>query len=231
MTTTERGAGVDVRLPPVPVRRAVLAPAIVALTVVVLTFLPLIVLVAAFAVRWLPGRWRGLRLLWFLLVYLVRESVGPGGDVRAVAAERLRLAAALRPDAAGARGARGVVPAGPDRVRPSGCWACGSPPTPCPRSWPSRIPSGPGPRRRPPGARVQPARRGRGLLPAGRAAGGHLRAPPPDRAQGPAAVRPVRRHRAQPAAQPLHPARTRPPGAARRLHRRARRRASRPTGR
>lgn len=59
-----------------PVRRAVLAPTIVALTVVVLTFLPLIVLVAAFAVRWLPGRWRGLRLLWFLLVYLVRESVG-----------------------------------------------------------------------------------------------------------------------------------------------------------
>lgn len=63
-------------IPPTVVRRVVLAPAIVAVTVAVLTFLPLVVVFAAFAVRWLPGRWRGLRLLWFLLVYLVRESVG-----------------------------------------------------------------------------------------------------------------------------------------------------------
>jgi len=58
------------------VRRVVLAPAIVLVTVALLGVLPLLVLGAAFAVRWLPGRWRGLRLLWFLLVYLVRESVG-----------------------------------------------------------------------------------------------------------------------------------------------------------
>lgn len=63
-------------LPPVAVRRIVLAPLIVAVTVVVIAFSPLILLGAAFVVRWLPGRWRALRLLWFLLVYLVRESVG-----------------------------------------------------------------------------------------------------------------------------------------------------------
>jgi len=34
------------------------------------------VLVLAFAVRFLPGRWRALRLFWFLLVYLLRESLG-----------------------------------------------------------------------------------------------------------------------------------------------------------
>ncbi len=57
-------------------RRVVFAPLIVVLTVVVLAFSPLILIGAAFVVRWLPGRWRGLRFLWFLLVYLVRESVG-----------------------------------------------------------------------------------------------------------------------------------------------------------
>lgn len=45
-------------------------------TIVVLIFSPLLLLGAAFCVRWLPGRWRGLRLLWFGLVYLVRETVG-----------------------------------------------------------------------------------------------------------------------------------------------------------
>jgi 1-acyl-sn-glycerol-3-phosphate acyltransferase len=69
---------VSVRLvvPPKPIRRLVLAPAMVALTVVVLAITPLVVLALAFAVRLLPGRWRALRLFWFALVYLVRESVG-----------------------------------------------------------------------------------------------------------------------------------------------------------
>jgi 1-acyl-sn-glycerol-3-phosphate acyltransferase len=66
----------QVPIPPMVVRRVVLAPLIVLITVVVIAFLPLLVLGASFVVRWLPGRWRGLRLLWFLLVYLVRESVG-----------------------------------------------------------------------------------------------------------------------------------------------------------
>ena len=62
-------------LPPTPVRRALLAPAMVLLCAAALSALPLLLIAAAFAVRWLPGRWRGLRLLWFLLVYLVREAV------------------------------------------------------------------------------------------------------------------------------------------------------------
>ena len=45
-------------------------------TLAVLVLSPLILLVSALAIRWLPGRWRGLRLMWFLLVYLMRESAG-----------------------------------------------------------------------------------------------------------------------------------------------------------
>lgn len=63
-------------LPPTPVRRVVLAPAMVFVTAVVLGLSPLVLLVLAFAVRFLPGRWRALRLYWFLVVYLVRESMG-----------------------------------------------------------------------------------------------------------------------------------------------------------
>ncbi len=63
-------------LPPKPVRRVLLAPAMVGLTALVLAATPFIVLGLAFAVRFLKGRWRALRLFWFLLVYLVRESVG-----------------------------------------------------------------------------------------------------------------------------------------------------------
>jgi hypothetical protein len=63
-------------LPPWIVRRVVVAPLIVAVTALVLAATPVVVLVLAFAVRFLPGRWRALRLFWFLLVYLVRESMG-----------------------------------------------------------------------------------------------------------------------------------------------------------
>ena len=63
-------------LPPRPLRRLVLAPLMVLATAGLLAATPLVVLVLAFAVRFLPGRWRALRLFWFLLVYLVRESVG-----------------------------------------------------------------------------------------------------------------------------------------------------------
>jgi 1-acyl-sn-glycerol-3-phosphate acyltransferase len=61
---------------PKPIRRLVLVPAVVLLTAVLLASTPVIVLVLAFAVRFTTGRWRLLRLYWFLLVYLVRESVG-----------------------------------------------------------------------------------------------------------------------------------------------------------
>ena len=63
-------------LPPASLRRAVIAPAMVLLTAAVLGLTPIVVLVLAFAVRFLPGRWRALRLYWFLVVYLVRESTG-----------------------------------------------------------------------------------------------------------------------------------------------------------
>ncbi|MEX0767681.1 MAG: 1-acyl-sn-glycerol-3-phosphate acyltransferase [Microthrixaceae bacterium] len=63
-------------LPPRLLRRALLAPAMVGLTALILAVTPLVVLVLAFLVRFLPGRWRALRLFWFLLVYLLRESLG-----------------------------------------------------------------------------------------------------------------------------------------------------------
>jgi 1-acyl-sn-glycerol-3-phosphate acyltransferase len=62
-------------LPPVLLRRLLLAPALIALTVVAVTGLPVLLLVAAAVSTVLPGRWRALRLLWMVLLYLVLESV------------------------------------------------------------------------------------------------------------------------------------------------------------
>ncbi len=62
-------------VPPLAVRRLVLAPLVPLLTLLVITSTPLAALAAVFASRWLPGRWRPLRLLWFLLLYLAVESV------------------------------------------------------------------------------------------------------------------------------------------------------------
>jgi 1-acyl-sn-glycerol-3-phosphate acyltransferase len=62
-------------VPPKPVRRLVLAPAVPLLTLLILTAVPLAALVAAFVSPWLPGRWRPLRLLWFVIVFAVVESV------------------------------------------------------------------------------------------------------------------------------------------------------------
>jgi 1-acyl-sn-glycerol-3-phosphate acyltransferase len=56
------------------VRRAVLAPALVGLTVVLLLTLPVWLVVAAAVSPLLPGRLRALRVLWVLLVWLVLES-------------------------------------------------------------------------------------------------------------------------------------------------------------
>lgn len=61
---------------PRPVRRIVTVPLVIVLTAVLLAGTPIIVLGLAFAVRFTERRWRPLRLFWFLLVYLVRESVG-----------------------------------------------------------------------------------------------------------------------------------------------------------
>jgi 1-acyl-sn-glycerol-3-phosphate acyltransferase len=62
-------------LPPRWVRRAVLAPAMVGLTVAMLLTLPLWLLVAAAVSPLLPGRFRVLRVLWVTVVALVLESV------------------------------------------------------------------------------------------------------------------------------------------------------------
>ncbi len=57
------------------VRRGVVAPAMVVLTVVVLTSLPLWLLAAAVLSPFVEGRLRPLRLLWILVVHMVLESV------------------------------------------------------------------------------------------------------------------------------------------------------------
>src|SRR4029079_11425338 len=61
-------------LPPRWMRRAVLAPAVIGLTVTLLLTLPVWLLVAAAASPLLPGRLRGLRVLWVVLVWLMLES-------------------------------------------------------------------------------------------------------------------------------------------------------------
>lgn len=64
------------RLPPRWLRRTVLAPAVVALTVVVVTTAPVWLLVVAAVSPVLPGaRWRVLRVTWVVVVHLVLESL------------------------------------------------------------------------------------------------------------------------------------------------------------
>ena len=62
-------------LPPVLVRRLVLAPGLVVLTAVLISSLPVLLLLAVALSTVLPGRWRVLRLLWMALLHLVLESV------------------------------------------------------------------------------------------------------------------------------------------------------------
>jgi 1-acyl-sn-glycerol-3-phosphate acyltransferase len=62
-------------LPPRIVRRLVLAPLLLVVTVGLVVLLPGLVVLAAAASPLLPGRWRALRLLWFGLVWLAMESV------------------------------------------------------------------------------------------------------------------------------------------------------------
>lgn len=61
-------------LPPRWVRRAVLAPAVVVLAVVMLTTLPVWLLIAAVASPLMPGHLRPLRLIWIVTVYLVWDA-------------------------------------------------------------------------------------------------------------------------------------------------------------
>lgn len=61
-------------LPPVFLRRLLLGPAVVLLTLLAVTGLPILLLVGVGLSTALPGRWRPLRVLWLVLLYLVLES-------------------------------------------------------------------------------------------------------------------------------------------------------------
>lgn len=56
-------------------RRLLIAPAVIGLTVMLWVTLPVWLLVAAALAPVLPGRWRALRLLWVVIVYLSFESL------------------------------------------------------------------------------------------------------------------------------------------------------------
>jgi 1-acyl-sn-glycerol-3-phosphate acyltransferase len=56
-------------------RRCVVAPATIALTLAAWVTLPLWLIVAAALAPVVPGRWRALRLLWMFVVYITLESV------------------------------------------------------------------------------------------------------------------------------------------------------------
>jgi 1-acyl-sn-glycerol-3-phosphate acyltransferase len=56
------------------VRRLLIAPALVLGVVASAITLPVIVVVAAFISRYVPGKWRILRIVWFLFLYLLVEA-------------------------------------------------------------------------------------------------------------------------------------------------------------
>jgi len=57
--------------PPKWVRRLLIDPLFVVGTAVVLLSLPLVLFAVAFASRYVPGKWRPLRVVWFLFLYLL----------------------------------------------------------------------------------------------------------------------------------------------------------------
>jgi 1-acyl-sn-glycerol-3-phosphate acyltransferase len=63
-----------VRPPPKPIRRLVIAPGVVIGVLAASVTLPLAVPVAAFISRYVPGKWRILRIVWFLFLYLLIEA-------------------------------------------------------------------------------------------------------------------------------------------------------------
>lgn len=65
-------------LPPRWARRLFVAPLVPLLTILLLASLPVTVLIAVVASNFLPGRWRALRVLYFLLLYLLVDSVAIG---------------------------------------------------------------------------------------------------------------------------------------------------------
>lgn len=64
------------KVPPYIVRRLVVAPLVLVLVVLAFSTLPLWLIVTAFVSRFVPGRWRILRVAWFLFVYMALEAIG-----------------------------------------------------------------------------------------------------------------------------------------------------------
>ena len=166
--------------------------ALAALPLLVAT-LPIWVLTGVLASPFLPGKWRGLRLLWFGIVWFACEWAALG----ALGWMWLRSGFGRQPGRAALAGralpaARlGARPGLPDRtldVPAAGGRLRRRPPVP------------PGPA----AAGALPARRPGRLGAAGPRAGDARPTAAADRPQGRAAARPDRRRAAQPAAEPLH---------------------------
>lgn len=64
------------KTPPRWIRRLIIGPAVVALVVLAAIALPLWLIVALFISRYVPGKWRILRVAWFLFLYLAIEALG-----------------------------------------------------------------------------------------------------------------------------------------------------------
>lgn len=62
------------RIPPRWLRRVLIDPAVVIGVVVAFASLPIVVVAAAFASRYVPGKWRIPRIVWFLFLYLLVEA-------------------------------------------------------------------------------------------------------------------------------------------------------------
>jgi 1-acyl-sn-glycerol-3-phosphate acyltransferase len=62
-------------LPPLWLRRLVLGPAVLVLSLLAITGLPVLLIGGALLSTFLPGRWRPFRLLWMALLYLFLEAV------------------------------------------------------------------------------------------------------------------------------------------------------------
>lgn len=62
------------RVPSRWIRRVLIDPAIVAAVVLAIVSLPVVAIAATFVSRYFPGRWRILRIVWFLFLYLLVEA-------------------------------------------------------------------------------------------------------------------------------------------------------------
>ncbi|MEX1126108.1 MAG: 1-acyl-sn-glycerol-3-phosphate acyltransferase [Acidimicrobiia bacterium] len=63
------------RLPPRWLRRILIDPAVALVVVLAVLSLPIWIVIAAFISRYVPGKWRILRLAWFLFLYLAVDAI------------------------------------------------------------------------------------------------------------------------------------------------------------